>query len=51
MSFIENPNSLICIRNEDHLINNNVFEEIDDLGPILLLAVFCENIITDDPSS
>jgi hypothetical protein len=50
LAFIENPSSLKCIRYKDHIINNNISEAIDDLGPILLFAVFCENIIIDDPT-
>jgi len=50
ITFIENPTSLKCIRNEDHIINDNIFEAMEDLGPILIFAVFCENIIIDDPT-
>ena len=50
IAFIENPTSLKCIRNEDHIMNDNIFEAMDDLGPILIFAVFCENIIIDDPT-
>ena len=48
INFIENPISLKCIRNDDHIMNENIFEAMEDLGPILIFAVFCENIATDD---
>jgi len=31
-------------------MNDNIFEAMEDLGPILIFAVFCENIIIDDPN-
>jgi len=48
IEFIENPISLQCIRNDDHIMNENIFEAMEDLGPILIFAVFCENIIIND---
>jgi len=50
IEFIENPTSLKCIRDDDHIMNDNIFEAMEDLGPILIFAVFCENIIIDDPN-
>lgn len=47
--FLENSNSIKCFRNEKHLMNENVFDAIEDLGPVLLFAVFCENIVINDP--
>ena len=48
IEFIENPISLKCIRNDDHIMNENIFEAMEELGPILIFAVFCENIIIND---
>jgi len=48
IEFIENPTSLKCIRDDDHIMNDNIFEAMEDLGPILIFAVFCENIIIND---
>ena len=50
IEFIENPISLKCIRDNDHIMNDNIFEAMEDLGPILIFAVVCENIIIDDPN-
>ena len=47
--FLENPDSIKCIRNEEHLMNENVFDAIEDAGPTLLFAIFCENIVINDP--
>jgi|TARA_B100001971_G_scaffold209653_1_gene233634 hypothetical protein len=46
--FLDKHNSIQCTRNEDHLLNENVIEGIDSSGPILFLAVFCEQIINFD---
>ena len=47
--FLENPGTIKCLRNKDHLMNENVFDAIEDAGPILLFAIFCENIVINDP--
>ena len=47
--FLENPSTIKCLRNEDHLMNENVFDAIEDAGPTLLFAIFCENIVINDP--
>jgi len=47
--FLENPSTIKCLRNENHLMNENVFDAMEDVGPVLLFAVFCENIVINDP--
>lgn len=50
IGFIKTPTSLKCIRDKDHILNDNIFEAMEDLGPILIFAVFCESIKIDNPN-
>tara|TARA_B110000438_G_C15784684_1_gene637841 strand:- start:282 stop:1298 length:1017 start_codon:yes stop_codon:yes gene_type:complete len=47
LSFLQNAKNIKCSRNNDHLMNAEVIEEINRTGPSLLFAVLCENIISN----
>ena len=45
--FLKSAKSIRCYRENEHLLNLELMEEIERTGFSLLLAVFCENIIAE----
>ncbi|MDC0226692.1 hypothetical protein OAK12_01120 [Alphaproteobacteria bacterium] len=45
--FLKSAKNISCYRENEHLLNLEVLDEIERTGFPLLLAIFCENIITE----
>ena len=45
--FLKSAKNISCYRENDHLLNLEVLDEIERTGFPLLLAIFCENIIAE----